>query len=215
MGNVSQQEWEAAGLTGWVRLAQAIHTRIRTGSFVAGARLVEGITELAEAANHHPDINLRYPSVDIRLLSHDIGRVTDRDVDLARRIDELVAEQGLTADPDAVAQVEWGLDTVDGARLTAFWRAILGYPDVDGTDEAVDPSGLGPNLWWQGTEAHETPRQRWHPDIWVSPAEAERREAAALAAGGSLVDEAHRPSFVVLADPDGNLACLCTTEDRP
>lgn len=214
MGRVSEQEWDEAGLTGWVRLGGSIHTRITTGSFVVGAKLVAGITELAEGANHHPDLTLQYPFLEVRLLSHDAGRVTDRDLALARQIDELVAGEGLTQDPDAVAVVEWGLDTADGSRLTAFWRAILGYPDSDKHDEALDPSGLGPDLWWQRTEEHETPRQRWHPDIWVSAAESDRREAAALAAGGSLVDDSERPSFIVLADADGNRACLCTTVGR-
>lgn len=214
MSRLSQQEWEAAGLTGWVRLCQAIHTRVKTRNFVTGAELVAAITELAEAANHHPDLTLRYPNLDIRLLSHDVGAVTERDVALARQIDELVAARGLSADPDSMVQVEFGLDAADAGRLMPFWYAILGYRKGSSDDEVLDPDAQGPNVWFQGTDEHEAPRQRWHPDVWVSPAEATRRTAVAIEAGGTLVDDSHAPSFVVLADPDGNKVCLCTTEQR-
>ena len=50
--------------------------------------------------------------------------------------------------------------------------------------------------------------------MWVDPAEAEARIAAALAAGGTLVSDAEAPSFWVLADPDGNRVCLCTWQQR-
>jgi 4a-hydroxytetrahydrobiopterin dehydratase len=45
--------------------------------------------------NHHPDLDLRYPHVDVRLSSHDAGGVTDRDVKLARTISEYAADEGV------------------------------------------------------------------------------------------------------------------------
>jgi 4a-hydroxytetrahydrobiopterin dehydratase len=71
-----------------------------------------------------------------------------------------------------------------------------------------------PLLWFQHTDAHETPRQRFHFDLWVPPDVADERIAAAVAAGGRVVDDQNTPSFVVLADPDGNRACVCTCLDR-
>ena len=68
----------------------------------------------------------------------------------------------------------------------------------------VDPTGQLPSMWFQGTEPHEPPRQRWHLDVWVAPEAAEARIAAAVAAGGTVVDDSEAPSFTVLADPDGN-----------
>jgi len=71
-----------------------------------------------------------------------------------------------------------------------------------------------PLLWFQHTDAHETPRQRFHVDLWVAPEVAEERIAAAVAAGGQVVDDEKAPSFVVLADPEGNKVCVCTSLSR-
>ena len=75
-------------------------------------------------------------------------------------------------------------------------------------------TGDVPALWFQDTEDHEEPRQRFHLDVWVPPEQVQPRIDAALAAGGTLASDAEAPSFWVLADPDGNKACLCTWQDR-
>lgn len=214
MARMTDEQWQDAGLTGWVRLATGIHTRVETGRFTTGAELLAAITQVAEKANHHPDVTLRYPTLDVMLISHDVGEVTDRDVSMAQQIEQLVAERGLSLNPNAVMQVELGLDTTDGPQLAPFWHAILGYADDDRTDEVLDLDTSGPTIWFQGTDAHDEPRQRWHPDIWVSASEAKRRTEAAIEAGGRLVDDSEAPSFVVLADPDGNRVCLCTADSR-
>jgi 4a-hydroxytetrahydrobiopterin dehydratase len=69
-------------------------------------------------------------------------------------------------------------------------------------------------LWFQHTDAHETPRQRFHIDLWVPHDVADERIATAVAAGGRVVDDSSAPAFVVLADPDGNRACVCTCLGR-
>ena len=204
-----------AGLDDWRKLAQALHARFITGDFVSGLRFVTAVTEAAEAVNHHPDVTLTYPYVDVRLMSHDVSAVTSRDVDLARRISEIAREQGVSADPSVVTEIELGLDTADVAALGPFWAALLtGSPDAHTGDDVVDPSGRVPLLWFQDTDAHEAPRQRFHIDLWVPHDVAEQRIAAAVAAGGRVVDAENAPSFVVLADPEGNRACVCTCLDR-
>ncbi len=214
MDSLSPQEIRAAGLGDWRKLARQLHARFRTGDFVTGLRFVTAVTELAEQANHHPDVTLSYPHVDLRLVSHDVGEVTHRDLDLARRISELALEQGIAAEPTAVAQVEIALDTADVATVAPFWVALLeGDPAALDTGDIRDPSGQLPTLWFQDTEPHETPRQRFHLDVWVPHDVAEDRIAAAVAAGGRVVDDSRSPSFVVLADPDGNRACVCTSLD--
>src|SRR5689334_3979899 len=102
---------EAAGLTDWRQLFEALRTRFVTGSFATGLALVNRIGELAEEANHHPDVDLRYPHVNVTLFSHDVFGVTSRDLDLARRISAAAAELGVTADPRATSVVEIALDT--------------------------------------------------------------------------------------------------------
>lgn len=215
MDKLSIQQILDAGLDDWRKLAQALHARFHTGSFAAGVTFVTAVGEAAEEANHHPDVTLTYPFVDVLLLSHDVGALTQRDVDLARQISEIARAQGLEAQPGALAEVELALDTADLASAGPFWAALLtGSADAVDGDDVVDPNGRVPLLWFQHTDAHETPRQRFHLDLWVPHDLADQRIAAAVAAGGHVVDDAKAPSFTVLADPEGNRVCVCTALDR-
>lgn len=58
-------------------------------NFVEAMRFVNTVAELAEAAGHHPDIDIRYNKVRLALVSHDAGGLTERDFDLAGAIDHL------------------------------------------------------------------------------------------------------------------------------
>jgi 4a-hydroxytetrahydrobiopterin dehydratase len=215
MDKLSSQQILDAALDDWRMLAQALHSRFLTGDFVTGMRFVTAVTDAAETAGHHPDVKLTYPFVDLSLVSHDVGAVTQRDLDLARRVSAIAKEQGLRAEPGAVAEVELALDTADLAAVGPFWAAVLtGGPGALTGDDVVDPAGRVPLLWFQHTDAHETPRQRFHIDLWVPHDVAQERIAAAVAAGGRVVDDAQAPSFVVLADPEGNKVCVCTFLDR-
>lgn len=204
-----------AGLDDWRQLAQGIHARFRTGSFTKGLRFLTAVTEAAEAANHHPDVSLTYPHVDLKLISHDVGALTSRDVDLAQTISSIAAEHGLKPQPGALAEVELALDTAASAAAGPFWAALLtgDAGNVRG-DDVVDPSGRVPLLWFQETGSHETPRQRFHLDVWVPHDVAGQRISAAVAAGGTVVDDSQAPSFTVLADGEGNRACVCTVLER-
>ena len=66
-----------------------------TGDFATGLALTNRIGEVAEAANHHPDVLLTYPSVGVTLTSHDVGGVTARDLRLAHAISEHAAGLGV------------------------------------------------------------------------------------------------------------------------
>lgn len=85
-------------LTQWQSADDALHARFLTGSFVAGVTFINAISDAAEAAGHHPDVNLRFPHVDISLTSHDAGSITDRDIDLANEISEIAQSQGIDAE---------------------------------------------------------------------------------------------------------------------
>jgi len=206
--SLGQADIDAADLPDWRLFGTALHTRFRTGNFANGLRLLNAIGEAAEQADHHPDLDLRYPHLNIKLSSHDAGGVTDRDVALARRISELAAEQGVTAAPCDVETVELALDTPDYKAIKPFWRAVLGYKDNPRLeDEVRDDDGALPMLWFQESGSEE-PRQRFHIDVRVPREVARQRIDAAVAAGGKVVDEAK--SFVVLADAEGNRVCICT-----
>lgn len=204
-------EIDAENLADWRVLFSRLHARFRTGDFATGLRLVNRIGEAAEAMNHHPDLDLSYPLLNVRLSSHDAGGVTARDITLARTISEYAAELGVPADPAAVSVLELALDTWDYAAIKPFWKAVLAMRDSSAYDEEiVDPEGALPTIWFQQTDEHEEPRQRFHLDIRVPPEEAEARIAAALAAGGTLVSEEHAPKWTVLADSQGNKVCVTT-----
>jgi len=189
--------------------------RYRTSDFAAAQQLAAEIGRLAEEADHHPDLQLGWGYVEVRLTSHDAQGVTRRDTALARQVSAVAGQHGAHPEPAALQLVEWGLDTWADAEVLPFWRALLGYGDAHMEGEVSDPSGRGgPTVWFQDTDEHETPRQRFHPDVWVPVDEASTRIEAALAAGGTLVSEEHAPAFWVLADPHGNRACICTVASR-
>ena len=94
MSTLSGREIADAGLHDWAHLLGGLETRLATKTFATGLRLVERIGAAAEEANHHPDLDLRYRHLDIRLRSHDVGGVTERDLALARIISDQAAGSG-------------------------------------------------------------------------------------------------------------------------
>ncbi|MCT1557931.1 4a-hydroxytetrahydrobiopterin dehydratase [Helcobacillus massiliensis] len=72
------------------------HLQAKGRSFADAIRFVTGVAELAEAADHHPDIDIRFNRVRLALSSHDVGSLSDRDVALGEQIVRLTEEQGLT-----------------------------------------------------------------------------------------------------------------------
>lgn len=202
-----------SGLDDWRVLTRYLHASFRAPSFPAGAALVAAIAEAAERAEHHPDVELRYPGrLHVSLTTHAVNGLTTLDVDLARAISSLAAEHGASSDETWVPQeIELGIDTMDAAAIAPFWAAVLGYVERDG--ELVDPVHSGPMVWFQQMDAPRPDRNRVHVDVIVPHDVADTRVAAALAAGGRLVSAEHARSWWVLADAEGNEACVCTWED--
>ncbi len=127
-------ELQDAELSDWRFFLMALHTRFRTGTFVRGLELVTRIADAAEAADHHPDLRLTYPLVDVDLSSHDVHGVTSRDVALARQISAIAAELGIEAAPREASTLEIALDVPDAEEVKPFWAAVLGYrAGVDGS----------------------------------------------------------------------------------
>ena len=81
-----------AELPGWSGDATGIERAITAPTFGDGIRLVDAVAAAAEAADHHPDIDIRWRTVTFRLSTHSKGGVTDLDIGLAREINRLAAE---------------------------------------------------------------------------------------------------------------------------
>ena len=215
---------DASGsLPNWRYLLGRMHLTVATGDFAAALAFVDRVGALAEEQGHHPEIDLRWGRVHVATGSHDVGGVSERDVRLGLAIDTVVTELGLTSQPHRLGEVEIAVDAMDIGAVRPFWAAVLGWPagdpGADGAEgaegnELVDPDRVGPTLWFQQMDAPRPQRNRIHVDVTVAHDEADRRVAAALAAGGRLVSDAEAPSFWVLADVEGNEVCVCTWQNR-
>jgi 4a-hydroxytetrahydrobiopterin dehydratase len=218
---VSAAQFDAeADLADWRFLLGRIEAVFVAESFAQASAFVAQVAEAADAANHHPDIDLRYPGrVHVALTTHAVDGLTTADVDLAATISALAATGGLAAEPVG-ARLEVAIDALDIDAVRPFWKAVLGYeewpPRVPGGQVwvLVDPRRIGPAFWFQQMDAPRPQRNRIHLDVTVAHDVAEERVAAAVAAGGRVVSDDRARAFWVLADPEGNEACVCTWQDR-
>jgi 4a-hydroxytetrahydrobiopterin dehydratase len=80
-----------ATLPEWSGSTEGISRSVQAATFLGGIALVDAVARAAEAADHHPDIDIRWRTVTFRLATHSAGGVTARDVALAREIDSLAA----------------------------------------------------------------------------------------------------------------------------
>jgi 4a-hydroxytetrahydrobiopterin dehydratase len=88
LSDVEVQE-ALASLPGWSRTGDEIDKAFECASFADAIAFVVRIGFLAEAANHHPDIDIRWRTVRVALTSHDAGGLTAKDTDLARAIEQI------------------------------------------------------------------------------------------------------------------------------
>ncbi|HEX3005364.1 MAG TPA: 4a-hydroxytetrahydrobiopterin dehydratase, partial [Angustibacter sp.] len=206
MDMVMGDQLAKAGLTDWRKLAQGLHARYLVGDFTEAVRLVTAVGQAGDALGHYPRVAIGDGHVDLELVSQDavyrdedggelvLEWVTQQDVELARRITEIAAEQGIDADPSSVSEIELGLDTAGSATIAPVWAALLtGNADDQGrgtpSDEIRDARGRLPNLWFGDLPQDASSPQRFHVEVYVAPEVVERRVAAAVAAGGTVVDD--------------------------
>jgi 4a-hydroxytetrahydrobiopterin dehydratase len=218
--NISPTQFrESEGVEDWRVLGDGANAYFRTGSFVAGAKLVQAISELPGVDEHHPDIDVRHDGVTVRLITFtdDYGGMTRRDAELARKISAAARKLGLAADPSAVQSVLVIPGATARAEIMPFWRAVLGYePRRDSpAEDLVDPRNRGVPFWFeQMKEPRPDGGGAIHVAVWVPYEQAEARIAAALAAGGRMVRDKFAPSWWTLADAAGNEADIATTKGR-
>ncbi|WP_020519077.1 VOC family protein [Catelliglobosispora koreensis] len=207
-----RQFHDSAGVDDWRVIGDGVCAVFRPASFSEGTRFAHAISELAS-----PDIDVRRDSVTVRLINVGEGfyGLTAQDVETAQQISELARKHGLRADPAAVQNIQVCIDALVIPEVLPFWRAVFGYEDRgDCPDDLIDAKRRGPLTYFQQMDAPREQRNRVHFDVWVAHDQAEARVKAALAAGGRLVSDEQAPHWWVLADAEGNEACVCTWQ-RP
>lgn len=217
------QASDAVTRLGWRLVLGELRTEVLTGSLVLAADVAARAATVA-GAEGHLRLDVRSDRVLLSLQTASSGYLTERDAELARDISAVVGEtrletvSGVDGDGRSVQVLELGIDALDAAAIRPFWRAVLGYVDDPGASGPwsglIDPLGQGPAVWFQRMDAPRPQRNRIHFDVSVPHDEAGSRIGAALAAGGTLVSDARAPAFWVLADAEGNEACVTTWQGR-
>jgi 4a-hydroxytetrahydrobiopterin dehydratase len=78
---------ELGSLQGWSRRGDVITKTFQFRKFLSGIDFVLAVAKAADAADHHPDIDIRYTKVTCTLSTHSAGGITQKDLDLARQIE--------------------------------------------------------------------------------------------------------------------------------
>ncbi len=91
MALLSEEEIDAklAGLDGWERAGEAIVKKFSCGDFVGSVKFVDSLVGPAEEMGHHPDLELSWDTVTVKISTHSEGGLTAADFELAARVDAL------------------------------------------------------------------------------------------------------------------------------
>ena len=92
MAVLSDEQVDAAlpDVPGWERAEGALRREVKFPTFLDGIEAVRQVAERAEAADHHPDIDIRWRTVKFALVTHSAGGITENDLAMARQINEVV-----------------------------------------------------------------------------------------------------------------------------
>ena len=85
---------ELGTLQGWSRRGDVITKTFQFRKFLDGIEFVRSVAKVAEAADHHPDIDIRYTKIICSLSTHSAGGITQKDLDMARKIDRAQESMG-------------------------------------------------------------------------------------------------------------------------
>jgi 4a-hydroxytetrahydrobiopterin dehydratase len=212
--------------TGWRYLLGTLAASVPVRSLAQASEVAAAaVAASGKDADGHLRVDLRPDRVELSVQTRAQDVITGCDTELAHRIGAAVAGLGLApagatsaGSPRPVQMLELAIDAMDIPAIRPFWKAVLEYVDEPGSDGTpngiVDPAGQLPAIWFQQMDTQRPQRNRVHFDITVAHDEAQPRVRAALAAGGRLVDDSRARSFWILADAEGNEACVCTWTDR-
>jgi len=202
---VSEAGWRtflAAGLDDWVVMVGGATAVFRVSSLHDATELVVALADIPGLEENRTLIVVSPDMVTVRL-TRGVFRLEPRHAELARAVSEVARSHGASPDQGAVHDVGLAIAAKPDAIHLPFWRAVLGY-DPLADDNAVDPLGHGSTVWMQELDPDKPLRHAMHIDVSVPKEQVDDRVAAALAAGGRVVDDANAPGAWLLADRSGN-----------
>lgn len=208
-------------LPGWTVVEGRLEISVRAEDFTQAIEFINRFTNFAEAQDHHPDFDVRYNTVRMRVVSHDVGHLTNRDIRFATAVDVLIDEMQLKRQPEKITRTQLVLVSTDVSSIKPFWQAVLDFKQAkDDEDILVDRSDvLPPLVFQQFTDSNADQEDvnisgafgRAHLDVFVPNELAAARVEAAVEAGGKLLNDIHAPVEWELSDADGNRAFVRTS----
>jgi 4a-hydroxytetrahydrobiopterin dehydratase len=213
--SMSEQGWReflaAEGVDDWVVLHGGATAVFRVPSLGAAARLAEAVAHVPGLEGSGALLTIGDGRLSVRL-TRGVFRLEGRHIELARAVSAIARTHGAVADRTGVQEVQLAIAAKLDAVDVGFWRAVLGYARL-ADDNAIDPLGHGSTVWMQELDADKPLRHAMHVDVSVAREHVEARVAAALAAGGRIVDDADAPAGWILADRAGNRVCVAAWPD--
>jgi 4a-hydroxytetrahydrobiopterin dehydratase len=212
---VSEQGWReflsAEGVDDWVVLHGGATAVFRVPSLVAAAQLAEAVARVPGLDGSGALLTIADGRLTVRL-SRGVFRLEEQHIALARNVSAVAQAHGAVAEPTAAQEVQLAIAAKPDGVDVGFWRAVLGYREL-ADDNAIDPLGHGSTVWMQELDPAKPLRHAMHVDVSVAREHVDSRLAAALAAGGRVVDDADAPAAWVLADRAGNRVCIAAWPD--
>ncbi|MDF8263618.1 VOC family protein [Luteipulveratus flavus] len=212
---MSEQGWReflrAEGLEDWVVLHGGAATAYAAGSLTEAAALAAAVAAVPGLEEARGLLTMSSARLTVRL-ARGVERIEPHHIEVARAVSAVARAHRVVADRGAVQEVQVAVAARPDDLDVGFWRAVLGY-DTLADDNGIDPLGHGSTFWMQDLDPARPLRHAMHIDVSVAREHAERRLAAALAAGGRVVEDSEAPAAWILADRAGNKVCIAAWPD--
>jgi 4a-hydroxytetrahydrobiopterin dehydratase len=212
---MSEQGWReflaAEGVDDWVVLHGGATAVFSVASLGEAAQLAEAVARIPGIGGSAALLTIADDHLGVRL-SRDLWLLEERHIDQARAISATARTLGAVPDRARVQEIQLAIAAKPDSLDVGFWHAVLGYAPAS-DDNAVDPLGHSSTVWMQELDADKPLRHAMHVDVSVAREHVEARLAAALAAGGRIVEDADAPASWILADRAGNRVCICAWPD--
>ena len=202
---------DAEGLQDWVVLHGGPTAVYKAATLAEAASLANAIAQIPELDGTRAQLNVVSERLTVRL-TREVWNMESEHIDIARAISKVAKSHGAVAERNQVQEVQIAIAAKPEAIDLGFWRTVLGYePMLD--DNGVDPLGNSSMVYMQEIDSAKELKHAMHLDVSVAREVAEQRLAAAINAGGVIVDVSHAPAWWVLADRSGNKVCIVSWPD--